>query len=303
MKRRNFKQTKTAAFSLTMEHLNLLIHLLDDPDQEAFRQVSNEILTLGLPAVEPLEEAWFNTNDRLTRQRIEELVHSIQFDGLYSDLSAWVAGGGKDLLRGFMIISRFQYPTLDEEKLLAQVNKLTRSVWIELNDNLTSLEKIKVLNHVLFAAHKLGGEIGDIHIPEHFFLNNLLQSKRGNAVSIGILYIIIAQRLMLPVKGVDLTGNFIACFTHLPAEFENDYKPQNEVKFYINPFAGGAVFTRKEIMLYLEKAEMEVTPACFAPADNKTALQRWCRELMQAYSDNGVKDKARELRTFIRILG
>jgi len=286
-----------------MEHLNLLIHLLDDPDQEAFRQVSNEILTLGLPAVEPLEEAWFNTNDRLTRQRIEELVHSIQFDGLYSDLSAWVAGGSKDLLRGFLIISRFRYPNLDEEKLLEQVNKLTRNVWIELNDNLTSLEKIKVLNHVLFAAHKLGGEIGDIHIPEHFFLNNLLQSKRGNAVSVGILYIIIAQRLMLPVKGVDLTGNFIACFTHLPAEFGNDYKPQNEVKFYINPFAGGAVFTRKEIMLYLEKAEMDVIPACFEPADNKTVLQRWCKDLMQAYADNGIKDKARELRTFIRILG
>ena len=77
----------------------------------------------------------------------------------------------------------------------------------------------------------------------------------------------------------------------------------NEVKFYINPFAGGAVFTRKEILLYLDKAEMEVTPACFEPADNKTVLQRWCRELMQAYLDKGVKDKARELRTFIRILG
>lgn len=286
-----------------MEHLNLLIHLLDDPDQEAFRQVSNEILTLGLPAVEPLEEAWFNTNDRLTRQRIEELVHSIQFDGLYSDLSAWVAGGSKDLLRGFLIISRFRYPNLDEEKLLEQVNKLTRSVWIELNDNLTSLEKIKVLNHFLFAANKLGGDITDIHVPDHFFLNNLLQSKRGNAVSIGILYIIIAQRLMLPVKGVDLTGNFIACFTHLPAEFGNEYKPQSEVKFYINPFAGGAVFTRKEIMLYLEKAEMDVIPACFEPADNKTVLQRWCKDLMQAYADSGIKDKARELRTFIRILG
>ena len=117
-----------------MDHLELLIHLLDDPDQEAFHQVSSEILTLGLPAVEPLEEAWFNTNDNLTRQRIEELVHSLQYDSLFKELEDWVADGGQDLLRGYLIATRFQYPNLEEEKLLADLNKLTRSVWIELNE-------------------------------------------------------------------------------------------------------------------------------------------------------------------------
>jgi hypothetical protein len=289
--------------AFNMDHLNLLIHLLDDPDQEAFHQVSNEILTLGLPAVEPLEEAWFNTNDNLTRQRIEELVHSLQYDGLYHDLEAWVASGGQDLLRGYLIATRFQYPNLEEEKLLANLNKLTRSVWIELNENLTSLEKVKVLNHMLFGVIEIGGEIADIHVPDHYFLNNLLQSKHGNAVSIGILYIIIAQKLNLPIKGVDLTGNFIACFTHVPSDFKDDYKPTSEVKFYINPFAMGAVFTRKEILLYLEKSGIVPSLNCFKPADNITVLKRWCYDLMKAYIDSGMKEKAVELKKFIRILG
>lgn len=286
-----------------MDHLNLLIHLLDDPDQEAFHQVSNEILTLGLPAVEHLEEAWFNTNDNLTRQRIEELVHSLQYDGLYHELDTWVAMGGQDLLRGYLIATRFQYPNLEEEKLLADLNKLTRKVWLELNENLTSLEKVKILNHVLFGIIEIGGEITDIHVPDHYFLNNLLQSKHGNAVSIGILYIIIAQKLMLPVKGVDLTGNFIACFTHVPSDFKDDYKPTSEVKFYINPFAMGAVFTRKEIILYLEKAGIVPSLNCFKAADNITVLKRWCYDLMKAYLDTGMKEKAKELKNFIRILG
>ncbi len=285
-----------------MDQLNLLIHLLDDPDQEAFQQVSHEILTLGLPAVEPLEEAWFNTSDQLTRERIEEIVHSIQYDSLYSELATWAVSGGHDLLRGFIIACRFQYPTLDEEKLLSDLNKLTRCVWLELNDNLTSLEKIKVLNHVLFSMYEITGEITDTRVPEHYFLNNLMQSKHGNAVSIGILYIIIAQKLKLPIKGVDLTGNFIACFTHTPTEFKDGYKPVNEVKFYINPFASGAVFTRKEIMLYLDKAGIEPTPNCFKPADNIAVLKRWCRDLMHAYLETGMKDKARELKSFMKIL-
>ena len=287
---------------LDMEHLNLLIHLLDDPDQEAFQQVSHEILTLGHTAVEPLEEAWFNTNDQLTRKRIEEIVHSIQFDGLYAELAEWVANGGNDLLQGYIMATRFQYPNLDKEKLLADMNKLTRSVWLELNDNLTSLEKIKVLNHVLFGINEFGGEITDMHVPDHYFLNNLLQSKRGNAVSIGILYIIVAQKLNLPVKGVDLIGNFIACFTHTPSEFENGYKPLNEAKFYINPFALGAVFTKKEILLYLDKADIEPIPNCFRPATNIVVLKRWCKDLMSAYLESGKKEKASQLRPLLRIL-
>ncbi len=286
----------------TMGHINLLINLLEDPDQEAYLQVSNEILALGVPAVESLEAAWFSTSDQLIKLRIEEIVHHIQYESLYQELSVWVASGGHDLLRGFLILNSIRYPSLDEEKLLADLNKLTRSIWLELNDHLTSLEKIKVLNHFLFGVHEIGGEVSDIQVPDHYFLSNLLQSKRGNAVSIGILYIIIAQKLQLPVKGVDLTGNFIACYTHVPEDFENDYKPVNEVKFYINPFAQGAVFTRKEITLYLEKAGIEATDRCFKPADNIILLRRWCYDLAQAYSTSGMPLKARELKPFSRIL-
>jgi regulator of sirC expression with transglutaminase-like and TPR domain len=285
-----------------IEQLNLLIHLLDDPDQEAFQQVCAEILAMGARAVEPLEEAWFNASDQLTRRRIEEIVHSIQYDSLNAELAAWVASGGHDLLRGFIIATRFQYPSLDEDKLLAEMNKLTRSIWLELNDNLTSLEKVKVVNHVLFNVYQIGGEITDTAVPDYYFLNNLLQSGHGNAVSIGILYIIVAEKLMLPIKGVDLTGNFIACYTHLSADFKQGYKPVSEVKFYINPFALGAVFTRKEILLYLEKAGIEPEEKCFRPANNITVLRRWCYDLMQAYIVGGKPEKAKELKTFIRIL-
>jgi len=285
-----------------IDQLNLLIHLLDDPDQEAFQQVCNEILAMGARAVEPLEEAWFNASDQLTRRRIEEIVHSIQYDSLNDELFAWVASGGHDLLRGFIIATRFQYPNLDEDKLLSEMNKLTRSIWLELNDNLTSLEKIKVVNHVLFSACEFGGEITDTAVPDHFFLNNLLQSKHGNAVSIGILYIIVAEKLMLPIRGVDLTGNFIACYTHLPTDFKEGYKPVSEVKFYINPFASGAVFTRKEILLYLEKAGLVPSENCFQPADNIKVLKRWSLDLMNAYLADGKPEKAKELKAFVRIL-
>jgi len=74
------------------------------------------------------------------------------------------------------------------------------------------------------------------------------------------------------------------------------------VKFYINPFAAGAVFTRKEIMLYLDKAGIEPVESCFQPADNRTVLKRWCSDLMHAYQVSDMKIRANELKSFIRIL-
>lgn len=287
---------------IKIEQLSILIHLLDDPDQEAYRQISNEILSLGLPAIGPLEEAWFNANDQLTRQRIEDIVQNIQYDELMNELTFWVASGGIDLLHGFILVSKFQYPNLDEEKLLSELNILTRSVWLEINDNLTSLEKVKVFNRVFFGNYEFGGEITDMAVPDHYFLNNVLQSKHGNALSIGLLYIIVAQKIRLPIKGVDLKGNFIACFTHQADEFELGYKPVNDVKFYINPFAMGAVFTRKEIILYLEKAGIEPEEKYFRPADNIAVLNRWCRDLQYAYMEGGKPEKARGLNAFISLL-
>jgi regulator of sirC expression with transglutaminase-like and TPR domain len=284
------------------DQLNLLIHLLEDPDQDAFLQVSREILAMGSDAVQPLEEAWFTTSDQLTRIRIEEIVHSIQLDNLRSDLAIWAATGGADLLRGFLILSRYQYPALDEKKLLDDLNRITRSIWIELNDRLTSLEKIKVMNQVLFGTWEFGGEVTDMKNPDHYYLNNLLQSRRGNALSVGILYIIIAQKLMLPVKGIDLIGNFIACYAHVPDEFPNGYEPVSEVKFYINPLAGGAVFTRKEILLYLEKIQSDIYETYFKPADNLQVLRRWCSELMVAYGEKGMPEKGLEIYSFISLL-
>ena len=284
-----------------MDHLNILISLLEDPDQEAFTQVSNEILLLGVPAIEILEDAWFNTNDVLTRSRIEELVHNIQFENLYSEMSVWAASGAHDLLRAYIIASRLQYPNLDEEKVITEINRIVNGVWLELNNNLTSLEKIKVLNHVMFGVHEINGSVADNDVPDCYFINTVLQTKHGNALSIGLIYIIVAEKLGLPVKAVDLTGNFIACYTHLPSDFAGTIKPVSEVKFYINPLAIGSVFTRKEIVFYLEKTGIEPSENCFVPANNKTIIKRWCTYLKHAYTEKGMQAKAKELKSFIEI--
>lgn len=284
------------------QQLSLLIHLLDDPDQEVYNEVSREIFNVGPTAVDVLEDAWFNSNDELHKKRIEELIHAIQFQVVYTNFEKWCQSGCVDLMQGFLIASGVKYPNLNAETVLHELDLLTRNVWIELNENHTAIEKVKILNHVLFEMYGVGGEITDINHPESFFLNNLVQTWRGNAISIGLLYAIIAEKLQLPIKCVNLPGNFITCYTHEKSEIASDFKHLHPAKFYINPLAGGAIFTHKEITLYLEKALINPDESCFSPASNAEAMYRWFNDLLSACNLRGELSFVGDIKKLIKLL-
>lgn len=275
--------------------LDALISLLDDPDAEAFQQVSEQISALGPQAVPPLEAAWEHAFDPVMQKRIEELVHHIQFGQLICDFSDWVKSGKQDLLSGYMLVSRYQYPDLNEMKIMTQVDHITRDTWLELNDNLTALEKVKVLNHLLFQVYKFGGSVSDTPAPENYLVNIILESRLGTALSIGLIYLIIAQRLGIPLRGVDLPRHFIAAYTNLVEDEGVAGIDSLEVQFYINPFAQGSVFSLKELNLYLRKIELEPREKYYLPCSNLHIINRLIEELKEAYRSTGNREKSDEL--------
>jgi len=277
-----------------------LISLLDDPDPVAYNSVSERIFDLGTPAVHALEDVWEHSYNELVQRRIEQIVHHIQFEDIRKRLSEWASHEENDLLDGYCIITRFQYPDLDEVKLRDQVEKIRRDVWLELNDRLTALEIIKVFNHILFEVHAFGQkpESGKIREPGSYFLNNLLESHRGNSLSLGILYVLLAEKLNLPVNGVDLPGHFVASYVRnpeLPGETTG-------ILFYINPSVRGAVFSRSEVELYLKQSGIDPEEKFFIACSNKQIIARLLGELMLIFEKEGNPEKAGELKTLRKIL-
>jgi regulator of sirC expression with transglutaminase-like and TPR domain len=283
--------------------LNALISLLDDPDAEAFRQVSQQISALGPLAVASLEEAWEHAFNPVMQKRIEELVHQIQFDQLFNDFSDWVNAGSQDLFTGYLLVSRYQYPDLSEFKVKTQLDHIVRDTWLELNDNLTSLEKVKVLNHLFFLVYKFGGAVSNTPPPENYYLNILLESRIGTSLSIGILYLIIAHRLGIPLQGVDLPQHFIIAHTNRVEEDGIAGIDALEVQFYINPYANGSVFTLKELNQYLKKIGVDPDEKYYLPCSNIRIIYRLIHELKIAYKSTGNPDKAEELTRLQEVLG
>lgn len=280
--------------------LQALISLLDDPDPVTYQSVSERISDMGPQAVHILEDVWEHTFDEMVQNRIEQIVHHIQFDDIRQRLAQWASGDENNLLDGYCIITRYQYPEIDEQILRDRFEKIKRDIWLELNDHLTALETIGVFNHILFEVHAFGQKQkpGRTYEPASYFLNNLLENRRGNPISTGILYIALADSLNLPVYGVGLPGHFIALYA------DNSVMPvqTGNILFYINPFAKGAVFSRREVELYLKQAGITPDERYFNFCSNKSIIGRLVEELRQAFDKQGEAEKAAEMKMLGKIV-
>ena len=167
---------------MKLNQLNALIKLLDDPDEGVYNHVRERFLELGLDAVPHLETNWEISEEVLVQQRIENLIHSIKSQDVFQQLKSWKENGGQNLLNGAILVAKYQYHNIDEEKIRSKINQIKQDVWIELNDDLTAFEKIKVLNHIIFNLHEFAGNREDYHNPRNSFINRVLDSKKRKSL-------------------------------------------------------------------------------------------------------------------------
>jgi regulator of sirC expression with transglutaminase-like and TPR domain len=287
----------------TNKELQALLKLLDEPDPEIFDKIRDRIQSFGPEAIPMLEESWENVFDPDLQQRIENIIGTIQFEQLKFELTNWVHFSSQDLLRGFILVSRFQYPELPEEDVVQKIEQLKWDIWLELNESLTPLEQIKVVNHVFFEIHKYAPNRVNPNALQNYFLNNILETFRGNPISLGILYLILCNRLNLPVSGIDLPEHFVLGYVREPRPGEVLPKEESgKVQFYINPFKKGAVFTKREVELYLTQLHLEPLPGYFKPCDNVVIIRRLLAGLQAAYRQHSLPEKAKELDILLKLL-
>ncbi|MEN8223890.1 MAG: transglutaminase-like domain-containing protein [Bacteroidota bacterium] len=276
------------------KELKALISLLDEPDNGVYEQIRSKIYAYGIDAIPVLEDSWEQSFDHQLQERIEEIIHMIQLDDLYAGISSWAQLASDDLMKGFMLAARYQYPDFDSEKVIKQIGQLVQDVWLELNDKLTALEKIKVVNHIFFDVHKFRGNKSNLKSPDNLHLNILLETKKGNPLSIGILYIIIARSLKLPVYGVDLPNHFILAYMDEIGS-EAGQTDANAL-FYINPFNRGALFTHNEIEAYIRQMKLKHNDSYFQSCNNITIMRRVFGELIELHQQQGNLEKVEELK-------
>nr|NQU94276.1 hypothetical protein [Bacteroidota bacterium] len=281
--------------------LNALISLLDEPDVKIYDHIREKIFSYGVDAVQALEDAWDHSFNDIIQKRIKILLHDIQLENLSFELNKWRYYHSNDLLQGFILIAKYQYPDLVEKVILDKIGQVIQDVWLEINNNLTPLEKIKVINHIFYDIHKFSGNKANLHSPQNSFINTIFETKKANPISLSIIYMVVAQSLKIPIYGINLPQNFIMAYANRIVDNPSRFRKEN-IQFYINAFNKGAVFTRREVELFIRQINLEMQDSYFLPCSNVEILHRVFNNLIHAFESAGNPEKVAELKKLQQVL-
>ncbi len=276
-----------------------LIRLLDDPDPEIFQHIEDRLLSYGEDIVSYLELEWEKSFNPILQERLVNLIHKIQFQNVKMDLELWYNSGSFDLLRGILIINRYQYPDLDEQKVINQIEEIKREVWMQMMYESSPSEKVRLINNVFYHIYGFSGNTTNHKDPQNSYISQVLESKKGNQISLAIIYSIIAQKLDIPIYGVNLPQHFILAYI----DEENQTQYDNDVLFYINVFNRGYIFGRRDIDLFLKQLKVQPDRSFYEPCSNVDIIKRVLRNLISAYEELGSQDKVNEIKELLGILG
>jgi regulator of sirC expression with transglutaminase-like and TPR domain len=289
---------KKEADMINEAEINSLIKLLDDPDTEIYEHVHDKLLSYGTTAIQYLENAWEQAFDSIQQERIANLVHEIQFGLVKNDLELWHQGGAFDLLQGVLIINKYQYPDLDEQKIINQIEAIKRDIWMQMMFEGSPSDQVKLINHVLYNIYGFSGNTTNHQDPQNSYLSQVLETKKGNQISLAIIYSIVAQKLDIPIYGVNLPQHFILAYLDETAKTEFE----SGILFYINAFNKGFIFGRRDVDMFLKQLNLKLDKQFYEPCTNTDIVRRILRNLISAYENLGSTEKVQELNELLAVL-
>ena len=272
------------------KEIKALISLLEDQDRQISEHVEEKIRGLGTKAIPFLEKEWESTMNSNLQSRIENLIHDLQLVLLKERLNEWYESPDKDLLTGMWIVATIQYPDLELQKLRQELEQIHYDVWLTFSDEMSVMDRIKALNSVLFSKLRFGANTRNFHSPANSMINAVLESKKGNPITLCVIYMLVANKLKLPVFGVNLPNMFMLL-----------YRDESH-DFYINAFNRGLIFTRKDLENYIVEIQLTPQSSFFEPCSNQEIIRRSLRNLVMAFDKLGEHARAEEVKTLLLMI-
>ncbi len=113
------------------------------------------------------------------------------------------------LLEAVASIAQDEYPELDVQQVLGDVDQLMSRLQRRLPADAPALHRLRTLNQFFFSGLGFGGNVNDYYDPDNSYLNAVLRTRRGIPISLAVLWLELAQNLGLRARGVAFPGHFM----------------------------------------------------------------------------------------------
>jgi len=106
-------------------------------------------------------------------------------------------------------IAQDEYPDLDIQQVLGNVDQMLSRVKRRCNADAGPLQRLRTLNQFFFRDMGFGGNVNNYYDPDNSYINAVLRTRRGIPISLAVLWLELAQGLGLKARGVNFPGHFM----------------------------------------------------------------------------------------------
>ena len=188
-----------------------------------------------------------------------------------------------DLAGAALEIARDEYADLDVGVYLSQIDQLAVAVNSRLDPSSSVYRKIAALNYILFQEQGFHGNRENYYDPKNSFLNEVLQRKMGIPITLSVLYMELALRIGLPLRGVSFPGHFLV--KHV----------SDAEEIVIDPFNAGDIQSDEslnKLLDHLYSGKVSLHRDLLEPVTKKQILSRMLNNLKMIYLRNNDLFKA-----------
>ncbi len=189
------------------------------------------------------------------------------------------------LEEGVFALARFGYPDLDESAYKTRLGYMAFELAPRIAPDDHPVRIIRTLNHYLFDEQ--GFHPSTHHDPDDTYFNRVIDRKRGWPITLSAVYLILAQRLELPISGVALPRHYIVKYTH------------NDQNIYIDPHNRGQILTANECADLIGE---KISDDLFSTARNSFTLFRMMNNLRYTYLNLDDPNRAKKLEHLMHVL-
>ena len=186
---------------------------------------------------------------------------------------------------GALHIAQSEYPELDLEAYLHQLDEMADAVRERVQQTMFPERHIAELNRYLFEEKGFKGNVDNYYALDNNFLNAVLDKKTGIPITLSVAYIEVGKRAGLPLVGINFPSHFIV-----------KYKYEN-LDIFVDAYDNGNFMSEDALRAKLQenfREPVELHPRMLAEATNKEILARILRNLARAYTVLERYDKAAE---------
>ena len=190
------------------------------------------------------------------------------------------------LLPTALLIARDEYPALDPAEYDALVQSHVEHLRPEVEAIPSTALKMAAINRHLFDELGYSGNHDAYYDPRNSYLNQVLERRLGNPISLAMVQMEVARRLGVPLDGVSFPGHFLVRL------------PVDGGLLVMDPFNGGRPLAVEELRervrphLGGEVPDDRVLLQILTPAPHRAILARVLRNLHGVYAEAGEWDRA-----------